>query len=233
MSITLWRERDRSLGIQLGGHRANPGIFIHEILPESVASLDGRLRTHDKILAINGHDVRHSRIDAAARLIERSRSSITLSISISNRTATPSDGTSVCSNVSESLSEHSSNNSSPRIFSNSPQLDNSNSSRRSSGKYNTDLSNEGTSTPMNSKSSPTTVVYPSSDVSSTTTTDTDDSDSPQAHGSCAPSPRGDMDTWLESDRGNQSSLSEEERWPSLPEKPRLAQKTAIIKKVIF
>lgn len=70
--VTLWRESDRQLGIKLGGRHNQPGIFILEILHGSVAAIDGRLKPHDRILAINGHDVRYARLDLASRLIQRS-----------------------------------------------------------------------------------------------------------------------------------------------------------------
>ncbi|KAF2368123.1 PDZ domain [Trinorchestia longiramus] len=80
--VTLWRESGRQLGIKLGGRHNQPGIFILEILHGSVAAIDGRLKPHDRILAINGHDVRYARLDVASRLIQRSgTTSISLVIS--------------------------------------------------------------------------------------------------------------------------------------------------------
>uniref|UniRef100_A0A6A7FP33 Ligand of Numb protein X 2-like n=2 Tax=Hirondellea gigas TaxID=1518452 RepID=A0A6A7FP33_9CRUS len=70
--VTLWRESGRQLGIKLGGRHNQPGIFILEILNGSVAYNDGRLKPHDRILAINGNDVRYARLDVASRLIQRS-----------------------------------------------------------------------------------------------------------------------------------------------------------------
>lgn len=60
------------MGIKLGGRHNQPGIFILEILNSSVAAIDGRIKPHDRILAINGHDVRYARLDLASRLIQRS-----------------------------------------------------------------------------------------------------------------------------------------------------------------
>jgi len=80
--VTLWRESGRQLGIKLGGTYNRPGIFIIDILDGSVAAIDGRLKANDRILAINGHDVRHAPLDQASSLIRRSgTSSISLVIS--------------------------------------------------------------------------------------------------------------------------------------------------------
>ena len=85
-TVTLWRESGRQLGIKLGGRQSQPGIFILEILPGSVAASDGRLKNQDRILAINGHDVRYARLDVASRLIQRSgTTSVTLVISHSTQ----------------------------------------------------------------------------------------------------------------------------------------------------
>ncbi|XP_076055083.1 ligand of Numb protein X 2-like [Oratosquilla oratoria] len=81
ISVTLTKETGRQLGIKLGGRRTEPGIFIMEVLDASVASLDGRLHAHDRILAINGADVRYARLDHASRLIQQSLSHVTLVVS--------------------------------------------------------------------------------------------------------------------------------------------------------
>ncbi|XP_076055086.1 ligand of Numb protein X 2-like [Oratosquilla oratoria] len=81
ISVTLTKETGRQLGIKLGGRRTEPGIFIMEVLDASVASLDGRLHAHDRILAINGADVRYARLDHASRLIQQSSAHVTLVVS--------------------------------------------------------------------------------------------------------------------------------------------------------
>ena len=75
------RESGRQLGIKLGGRRTEPGIFIMEILEGSVASHDGRLHPQDRILAINGGDVRYARLDLASKLIQQSRAHVCLIVS--------------------------------------------------------------------------------------------------------------------------------------------------------
>ena len=225
-SITLWRERGRPLGIKLGGHRSQPGIFVYEILPDSVAALDCRLHPYDRILAINGHDVRYTRLDTASRLIERSRSSVTLSVAVNNNV----DGASLCSSApSETFSEHSSNNSSPRIYlpSSFTTADPTVASTPSS--VDSSTSNHSTASTSTASSSPPLTHYPASDVSAT---DTDDSDSSHLTG---PDRIGSPHQWGTEggSHGNSNGPSEvmEDRWPPLPAKPRLAQKTAVIKKV--
>ncbi|KAF2368124.1 PDZ domain [Trinorchestia longiramus] len=257
-SVTLWREEGRHLGIQLGGHRTKPGIFVYKILPGSVAALDARLQLHDRIIAINGHDVRFTRIDMASRLIERSRTSVTLSVTSkhsfydqrngnserASNDKSASDGTSLCSNASESFSDHSSSSASPRIF--LPSLaPSSDSSSGLSGSPSTDqFSSSLPPTNDNSFSScpplhpsPPLTTYPHSDVSSATT-DTEDSDSHNFASSANVStslsqPESANASWQASPESNDRDTCDnglDHRWPPLPQKPRLTQKMAVIKK---
>lgn len=71
VAVTLCKESRRQLGLKLGGRRTEPGIFVMEVLEGSVAAQDGRLHSHDRILAINGTDVRYARLDQASRLIQQ------------------------------------------------------------------------------------------------------------------------------------------------------------------
>lgn len=79
--VTLRKESSRQLGLKLGGRFTEPGIFVMEVLDGSVASQDGRLHPHDRILAINGADVRYARLDHASRLIQQSRHNVSLVVS--------------------------------------------------------------------------------------------------------------------------------------------------------
>ena len=85
MNVTLVREKGRQLGIKLGGRRTEPGIFIIEILEGSVAALDGRLRPHDRILAINDIDVRYARLDLALRLVQQTLATVSLIVYCGSR----------------------------------------------------------------------------------------------------------------------------------------------------
>lgn len=79
--VTLRKESSRQLGLKLGGRRTEPGIFVMEVLDGSVAAQDGRLHPHDRILAINGVDVRYARLDHASRLIQQTRHHVSLVVS--------------------------------------------------------------------------------------------------------------------------------------------------------
>ncbi|XP_042203330.1 ligand of Numb protein X 2-like [Homarus americanus] len=81
MMVTLQKESSRQLGLKLGGRRTEPGIFVMEVLEGSVAAQDGRLHPHDRILAINGADVRYARLDHASRLIQQTRHHVSLVVS--------------------------------------------------------------------------------------------------------------------------------------------------------
>ena len=89
MMVSLRKETNRQLGLKLGGRRTEPGIFVMEVLEGSVAAQDGRLHPHDRILAINGADVRYARLDHASTLIQESRYSVSLVV---NRGSSVVDG---------------------------------------------------------------------------------------------------------------------------------------------
>lgn len=131
--VTLWRESGRQLGIKLGGRHSQPGIFILEILHGSVAALDGRLKPHDRILAINGHDVRYARLDLASRLIQRSGTT-SVSLVICHSSVGNYDHLFNQSPISASIS-HSRTKSAPE-----PSLDRLDSSAKDMIKSNDDLS---------------------------------------------------------------------------------------------
>lgn len=183
----------------------------------------------------------------ASRLIERSRSSVTLSIAANNHNnnnnrSSSVDGTSLCSNNSESFSEHSSNNSSPRIYLPTTTISTESTSylpeTSSTETYQSSVVQPSSCyNGLQSSSTPPLSVYPSSDVSCT---DTDDSESTQSAASAngrlvldrAESPHNGQQ-WRESGREECGVPADthDDRWPPLPDKPRLAQKTAFIKKV--
>lgn len=64
----------KHLGIRISGSCPEPGIFIVEILEDSITALDGRIRAYDRLLSINGTDVRHCKISQASDLIKVSSS---------------------------------------------------------------------------------------------------------------------------------------------------------------
>ncbi|QQP34684.1 Uncharacterized protein FKW44_022656, partial [Caligus rogercresseyi] len=58
------------LGLRLSGNCSENGIFIVDIQKGSIMSNDDRLRIHDRLLYINGTDVRTAGIATASALIQ-------------------------------------------------------------------------------------------------------------------------------------------------------------------
>ncbi|MEE6462058.1 hypothetical protein FKM82_001474 [Ascaphus truei] len=65
---------DVQLGIKLVRKREEPGIFIFNLLEGGVAARDGYLHENDRVLAINGHDLRNGSPEIAAQLIQNGNS---------------------------------------------------------------------------------------------------------------------------------------------------------------
>ncbi|XP_052005526.1 ligand of Numb protein X 2-like isoform X2 [Xyrauchen texanus] len=66
------RDRSEPLGIKLIRKSEEPGVFILDLLPGGLAAKDGKLRNNDKVLAINGQDLRHGSPESAAQIIQAS-----------------------------------------------------------------------------------------------------------------------------------------------------------------
>ncbi|XP_051514133.1 ligand of Numb protein X 2-like [Myxocyprinus asiaticus] len=66
------RDRSEPLGIKLIRKSEEPGVFILDLLPGGLAAKDGKLRNNDKVLAINGQDLRHGTPESAAQIIQGS-----------------------------------------------------------------------------------------------------------------------------------------------------------------
>lgn len=64
------RERSEPLGIKLIRKSEEPGVFILDLLPGGLAAEDGKLRNNDKVLGINGQDLRHGTPESAAQIIQ-------------------------------------------------------------------------------------------------------------------------------------------------------------------
>uniref|UniRef100_A0A4W5KBQ0 Ligand of numb-protein X 2b n=1 Tax=Hucho hucho TaxID=62062 RepID=A0A4W5KBQ0_9TELE len=73
IQVTLVK-RDRSdpLGIKLIRKSDETGIFILDLLAGGLAAKDGKLCNNDKVLAINGQDLRHGTPESAAQIIQTS-----------------------------------------------------------------------------------------------------------------------------------------------------------------
>lgn len=72
------RERPEPLGIKLIRKSEEPGVFILDLLPGGLAAKDGKLRNNDKVLGINGQDLRHGTPESAAQIIQVQSDRITL-----------------------------------------------------------------------------------------------------------------------------------------------------------
>ena len=70
LTVTLERQPGKHYGICFSGSCPEPGIFIVEILEDSLTANDGRLKPYDRLLFINGTDVRHCKISQASDLIK-------------------------------------------------------------------------------------------------------------------------------------------------------------------
>lgn len=63
-------QRSEPLGIKLIRKSEESGVFILDLLSGGLAAKDGKLRNNDKVLAINGHDLRHGTPESAAQIIQ-------------------------------------------------------------------------------------------------------------------------------------------------------------------
>uniref|UniRef100_A0A8C5B502 Ligand of numb-protein X 2b n=1 Tax=Gadus morhua TaxID=8049 RepID=A0A8C5B502_GADMO len=66
------RDRGEPLGIKLIRKSEESGVFILDLLAGGLAAKDGKLRNNDKVLAINGQDLRHGTPETAAQIIQAS-----------------------------------------------------------------------------------------------------------------------------------------------------------------
>ncbi|XP_038849787.1 ligand of Numb protein X 2b [Salvelinus namaycush] len=66
------RDRSEPLGIKLIRKSDETGVFILDLLAGGLAAKDGKLCNNDKVLAINGQDLRHGTPENAAQIIQAS-----------------------------------------------------------------------------------------------------------------------------------------------------------------
>ncbi|XP_029443472.1 E3 ubiquitin-protein ligase LNX isoform X2 [Rhinatrema bivittatum] len=62
--------RDEQLGIKLACKPEESGVFVFKMLEGGVAARDGELQENDRVLAINGYDLRYGTPEGAAQLIQ-------------------------------------------------------------------------------------------------------------------------------------------------------------------
>ncbi|EFB19744.1 hypothetical protein PANDA_016988, partial [Ailuropoda melanoleuca] len=74
------RDSAEQLGIKLVRRTDEPGVFILDLLEGGLAAQDGRLSSNDRVLAINGHDLKHGTPELAAQIIQASGERVDLTI---------------------------------------------------------------------------------------------------------------------------------------------------------
>ncbi|XP_036378585.1 E3 ubiquitin-protein ligase LNX isoform X1 [Megalops cyprinoides] len=77
------------LGIKLVRRAEEHGVFVFHLLEGGLAARDGQLRINDRILAINGHDLRYGAPEHAALLIQASEERVHFIVSRQTRLQTP------------------------------------------------------------------------------------------------------------------------------------------------
>ncbi|XP_075399697.1 E3 ubiquitin-protein ligase LNX [Tenrec ecaudatus] len=75
------RTPEEQLGIKLVRKVDEPGVFINNVLDGGVADRHGQLEENDRVLAINGHDLRYGSPESAAHLIQASERRVHLIVS--------------------------------------------------------------------------------------------------------------------------------------------------------
>ncbi|KAM9049922.1 ligand of Numb protein X 2 isoform 2-T3 [Megaptera novaeangliae] len=74
------RDSAEQLGIKLVRRTDEPGVFVLDLLEGGLAAQDGRLSGNDRVLAINGHDLKHGTPELAAQIIQASGETVNLTI---------------------------------------------------------------------------------------------------------------------------------------------------------
>ncbi|XP_012496572.1 PREDICTED: E3 ubiquitin-protein ligase LNX isoform X2 [Propithecus coquereli] len=80
---------EEQLGIKLVRRADEPGVFVFNVLDGGVADRHGQLEENDRVLAINGHDLRHGSPESAAHLIQASERRVHLVVSRQVRQQSP------------------------------------------------------------------------------------------------------------------------------------------------
>ncbi|XP_019818307.2 E3 ubiquitin-protein ligase LNX isoform X1 [Bos indicus] len=80
---------EEQLGIKLVRKMDEPGVFIFNVLDGGVADRHGQLEENDRVLAINGHDLRYGSPESAAHLIQASERRVHLVVSRQVRRHSP------------------------------------------------------------------------------------------------------------------------------------------------
>ncbi|XP_069859166.1 ligand of Numb protein X 2 [Dipodomys merriami] len=97
------RDSAEQLGIKLVRRTDEPGVFILDLLEGGLAAQDGRLSSNDRVLAINGHDLKHGTPELAAHIIQASGERVSLTIA---RPVKPQPGNSTREAGTHNSSQH-------------------------------------------------------------------------------------------------------------------------------
>ncbi|XP_034006640.1 ligand of Numb protein X 2a [Trematomus bernacchii] len=91
LRITLnKRDSAEQLGIKLVRRTDESGVFVLDLLDGGLAAKDGRLRSNDRVLAVNEQDLRHGTPEQAAQIIQASGERVHLTICRPAKPASPS-----------------------------------------------------------------------------------------------------------------------------------------------
>ncbi|XP_064635883.1 ligand of Numb protein X 2-like isoform X3 [Lineus longissimus] len=87
--ITLKKVPGKQLGIKLVGKKNGPGVYIMSLIPNGLASLDGRLKKDDRILEINYQDMTYGTQEQAAEVIQSNADKVQFVVMRCSRPQTP------------------------------------------------------------------------------------------------------------------------------------------------
>ncbi|KAM4696624.1 ligand of Numb protein X 2-like isoform 1-T2 [Rhinophrynus dorsalis] len=108
----LKRDRLEPLGIKLVRKTEEPGVFVLDLLDGGLAAKDRKLRCNDKVLSINGQDLRQGTPETAAHIIQSSEAWVNFVV-LRHSTVQPMDVNEEGALSSSSSSSSSSNGGSP------------------------------------------------------------------------------------------------------------------------
>ena len=67
--IELVRREGSPLGIHIRSSRTRPGIFVYHLVPGSIAKESGLIQVGDRLLEVNGCDIRYASVDDAVAVM--------------------------------------------------------------------------------------------------------------------------------------------------------------------
>ncbi|CAD5115308.1 DgyrCDS4296 [Dimorphilus gyrociliatus] len=79
-NITLIKKPNKGLGLSIVGRRGQGGVFISDIVKGGVADTNGHLYPGDRLMSVNGEDLRDSSQEDAAAVLKTLMGKVTLTI---------------------------------------------------------------------------------------------------------------------------------------------------------